>query len=135
MRYEIIAPNPWYRLALLMTTMGELDIALEIFTSLMQTSIEDVGIEIKHPYVTKLLELIEEYVLNSPRICLVFEFMHTDLENIINNNLHNNWMLHRDLNPNNLLIDKRGVLKISDFGLANFFGSPSGLISHDVVTR
>ncbi|CAF5156526.1 unnamed protein product, partial [Rotaria sp. Silwood1] len=91
--------------------------------------------EIKHPYVTKLLELIEEYVLNSPRICLVFEFMHTDLENIINNNLHNNWMLHRDLNPNNLLIDKRGVLKISDFGLANFFGSPSGLISHDVVTR
>ncbi|CAF5061473.1 unnamed protein product, partial [Rotaria sp. Silwood1] len=44
MRYEIIAPNPWYRLALLMTTMGELDIALEIFTSLMQTSIEDVGI-------------------------------------------------------------------------------------------
>ncbi|CAF2877336.1 unnamed protein product [Rotaria sp. Silwood2] len=91
--------------------------------------------EIKHPHVTELLESFEEYVSNSPRICLVFEFMNTDLENITNNNLHNNWILHRDLNPNNLLIDKRGVLKIADFGLANFFGSPSGLMSHDVVTR
>lgn len=83
--------------------------------------------------------------------------MDTDLENIINNRnillttthiksymimlllgleyLHNNWILHRDLKPNNLLIDKRGVLKIADFGLAKFFGSPSRLMSHEVVTR
>ncbi|CAF5089925.1 unnamed protein product, partial [Rotaria sp. Silwood1] len=87
--------------------------------------------EVKHPHVTELLESIEEYVSNSTRICLAFEIMNTNLENIINNN----WILHRDLNPNNLLIDKRGVLKIADFGLANFFGSPSGLMSHDVITR
>ncbi|CAF5100676.1 unnamed protein product, partial [Rotaria sp. Silwood1] len=85
----------------------------------------------KHPHVTKLLESFEEYVSNSLRICLLFELMNIDLENIINNN----WILHRDLNPSNLLIDKRSALKIADFGLANFFGSPSELMSHDVVTR
>ncbi|CAF5058239.1 unnamed protein product, partial [Rotaria sp. Silwood1] len=86
---------------------------------------------LKHLHVTELLESFEEYVSNSPRICLIFEFMNTDLENIINNN----WILHRDLNPNSLLIDKRSALKIADFGLANFFGSPSELMSHGVVTR
>ncbi|CAF4926163.1 unnamed protein product [Rotaria sp. Silwood1] len=91
--------------------------------------------EVKHPHVTELLETFEEYVSNSPRICLVFEFMNTNLENIINNNLHNNWILHRDLKSNNLLIDKGDVLKIADFGLANFFGSSSRLMSHDVITR
>ncbi|CAF5074634.1 unnamed protein product, partial [Rotaria sp. Silwood1] len=73
--------------------------------------------EIKHSHVTELLESFEEYVLKSPRICLVFEFMNTDLENIINNNLHNNWILHQDLKPINSLINKRDVLKITDFGL------------------
>ncbi|CAF5109981.1 unnamed protein product, partial [Rotaria sp. Silwood1] len=87
--------------------------------------------ELKHLHVTELLESFEEYVSNSPRICLIFEFMNTDLENIINNN----WILHRDLNPNSLLIDKRSALKIADFGLANFFDSSSRLVSHEVVTR
>ncbi|CAF3739699.1 unnamed protein product [Rotaria sp. Silwood1] len=91
--------------------------------------------ELKHPHVTELLESFEEYVSNSPRICLAFEIINTDLENIINNNLHNNWILHRDLNPSNLLIDKRSALKIADFGLAKFFDSPSGLMSHDITTR
>jgi len=49
--------------------------------------------------------------------------------------LHDNCILHRDLKPNNLLIDKNGVLKIGDFGLAKFFGSPSRLMTHEVVTR
>ncbi|CAF2904514.1 unnamed protein product [Rotaria sp. Silwood2] len=56
--------------------------------------------------------------------------MNTDLENINNNNLHNNWKLHRDLKSNKLLMDKRGVLKIADFGLAN-----SRVMPHEVVTR
>lgn len=34
---------------------------------------------------------------------------------------HERGILHRDIKGSNLLIDKNGVLKIADFGLANFY--------------
>lgn len=49
--------------------------------------------------------------------------------------LHLNWILHRDLKPNNLLINREGILKIGDFGLAKAFGSPTRINTHQVVTR
>ncbi len=49
--------------------------------------------------------------------------------------LHANWILHRDLKPNNLLLNRDGVLKIADFGLAKHYGSPNRQYTHIVVTR
>jgi cyclin-dependent kinase 7 len=49
--------------------------------------------------------------------------------------LHMLYILHRDLKPNNLLMDSSGRIKIADFGLARFYGSPNRNYTHQVVTR
>lgn len=41
-------------------------------------------------------------------------------------------MLHRDLKPQNLLLTKRGELKLGDFGLARAFGVPVNTFSNEV---
>eukprot|EP00033_Pygsuia_biforma_P000446 GCRY01000530.1.p1 GENE.GCRY01000530.1~~GCRY01000530.1.p1 ORF type:complete len:309 (+),score=2.44 GCRY01000530.1:328-1254(+) len=47
---------------------------------------------------------------------------------------HAKHILHRDLKPQNLLINKKGELKLADFGLARAFGIPVCSYSHEVVT-
>ena len=56
---------------------------------------------------------------------------------ILNDNKSSNKCLFifQDMKPNNLLINNKGVLKIGDFGLAKFYGSPNRIYTHQVVTR
>ncbi|CAC5409852.1 cyclin-dependent kinase 7-like [Mytilus californianus] len=109
--------------------------------------------ELKHHHIIGLQDVFG----HRSNVSLVFDFMDTDLEIIIKDNtivltpghiksyilqtlkgleyLHHHWILHRDLKPNNLLINDQGLLKLGDFGLAKFFGSPSRVYTNQVVTR
>lgn len=47
---------------------------------------------------------------------------------------HSRLVLHRDLKPQNLLVSRKGELKIADFGLARTFAAPVRSYSTEVVT-
>ncbi len=47
---------------------------------------------------------------------------------------HSNRVLHRDLKPQNLLIDSQGCIKLADFGLARTFSIPMRPYTHEVIT-
>lgn len=46
---------------------------------------------------------------------------------------HSHRVLHRDLKPQNLLVNAQGVVKLADFGLARAFGVPVRTYTHEVI--
>ena len=48
---------------------------------------------------------------------------------------HENYILHRDIKGNNLLIAADGTVKLADFGLARSFADPGRPMTYNVITR
>eukprot|EP01104_Vermistella_antarctica_P002777 TRINITY_DN12996_c0_g1_i1.p1 TRINITY_DN12996_c0_g1~~TRINITY_DN12996_c0_g1_i1.p1 ORF type:complete len:304 (-),score=61.24 TRINITY_DN12996_c0_g1_i1:172-1083(-) len=106
----------------------------------------------RHKNVVSLLDVVH----CNQKLYLVFEFVAQDLKRYMDscdgalhptlvksyvyqlvNGIafcHSHRVLHRDLKPQNLLIDREGALKLADFGLARAFGIPVRTYTHEVVT-
>lgn len=110
--------------------------------------------ELKHPNIVTL----EDVLMEDNRLYLIFEFLSMDLkkymdslpsERMMDSELvrsylfqitaamlfcHRRRVLHRDLKPQNLLINKEGIIKVADFGLGRSFGIPVRNYTHEIVT-
>ncbi|KAF4801286.1 Cyclin-dependent kinase 18 [Turdus rufiventris] len=110
------------------------------------------SLNLKHANIVTLHDIIH----TERSLTLVFEYLDNDLKQYLENcgNLmsvhnvkifmfqllrglaycHGRKILHRDLKPQNLLINERGELKLADFGLARAKSVPTKTYSNEVVT-
>jgi len=121
------------------------------------TAIREISLlkELQHPNIVCL----QDVLMQEAKLYLIFEFLTMDLKKYMDTNIpkdgqmdpkltksytyqllqgmlfcHQRRVLHRDMKPQNLLIDKNGCIKIADFGLARAFGIPVRVYTHEVVT-
>lgn len=66
----------------------------------------------------------------APSISLLQSYTYQILQGIVF--MHMRRVIHRDLKPQNLLIDRKGSIKIADFGLGRAFGIPVRAYTHEV---
>ena len=97
-----------------------------------------------HPNIVKLIDVVVGYKLSS--IFLVFEYCEHDISILLDRRnqfsesevkcllrqllkavqyMHKRYIIHRDIKLSNLLYNGKGQLKVADFGLARFYGTPA----------
>lgn len=119
------------------------------------TAIREIALlkELNHTNVVRLIDVVH----SDKKLYLVFEYLYQDLKKLMDAShptglplplvksylwqllqgiayCHSHRVLHRDLKPQNLLIDTEGNIKLADFGLARAFGVPLRTYTHEVVT-